>query len=280
VDPVRRQSPGGTGTWASRAVAATRRRIAFAREYGSAWSWAASFYDAWLRNTRPSLLPGRGAEFAVHLRALPKRVHVRLGSTDWFVLEEVFLRRVYAAVRNAAPASAKTVLDLGANVGMTVLLWNRWWPSVRTVAVEPDEANLRLLRKNVAAAGIGARVELVRACVTGSARTAFLDKNHGEAAFRLSDTGRPTEAVAGRTVRDILNATGCDEIDLLKCDIEGSEREVFESCGAWIRQVRCLVVEVHCPYTAENLESAIRSQGGRFERVASVGPDIVVLRAR
>jgi hypothetical protein len=33
-------------------------------------------------------------------------------------------------------------------------------------------------------------------------------------------------------------------IDLLKVDIEGAEKEAFETCD-WIRDVRCLMIELH-----------------------------------
>jgi len=33
--------------------------------------------------------------------------------------------------------------------------------------------------------------------------------------------------------------------DLLKVDIEGSEKSMFEHCDAWIDRVRMIVVELH-----------------------------------
>jgi hypothetical protein len=38
---------------------------------------------------------------------------------------------------------------------------------------------------------------------------------------------------------------GVDYIDILKVDIEGSEKEVFESCETWIDRVGVLIVELH-----------------------------------
>jgi Methyltransferase FkbM domain len=37
---------------------------------------------------------------------------------------------------------------------------------------------------------------------------------------------------------------GIDSVDLLKVDIEGAEKEVFESCP-WISKVRVLAIELH-----------------------------------
>ena len=54
-------------------------------------------------------------------------------------------------------------------------------------------------------------------------------------------------------------------IDLLKCDIEGSEAELFADCQAWINRVRNLVVELHQPYSAGQFCEDIRRGGGVFE---------------
>jgi len=68
-------------------------------------------------------------------------------------------------------------------------------------------------------------------------------------------------------------------IDVLKCDIEGSETEVFKDCSSWIRRVRCMAVEVHNPYRAANLRDdlcrshalihdfSISSEGDRYQVV-------------
>lgn len=49
--------------------------------------------------------------------------------------------------------------------------------------------------------------------------------------------GVPVRAI---TMRTLMRETGIQTIDLLKVDIEGAEREVFETCD-WIDCVRALV---------------------------------------
>lgn len=267
-------------SWLTRAVVAARRRVGFAGQYRSPVSWVASFYDALVRDLPGHALPGRGTELEVMLRQLPCPVGIRLGTTDWYILEEVFLRRVYEPARDAAPPRVATVLDLGANVGMTTLLWNAWWPSARIVAVEPDPENLDQLRRNAARAGLGGRLSIVRACATGSARTVYLDRSGGEAAYHLAESGAAEDSVPGRTVYDILRETACERVDLLKCDIEGAEREVFAQCSSWIDRVASLVVEVHDDYRPEHLLAAVNAQGGRFRRVPCTDPQVVILTSR
>ena len=68
------------------------------------------------------------------------------------------------------------------------------------------------------------------------------------------------------TVLDLadMNRSG---LDVVKCDIEGAEEELFADCSESIRGVSWLVVECHAPYTAERLVRDLEVNGGRFQRV-------------
>jgi len=260
-----------------RVVGAAMRRLGYASRYCSSRDWLTSYYDALVRARSRWPWPGAGRIVEVGLRALPAPLHLRLGSTDWFVAEEVFLRDVYAGVRRVAPADTRTVLDLGANVGLTLALWHAWWPQARMVAVEPDEDNLRLLALNVSS--FAERVQTVRACAVGSEREVWLDRRAGEDAYRLADADQAEgPRLPGRTVTELMQTQRIDELDLLKCDIEGAEREVFSACEAWIGRVRAMVVEVHDDLRVSDLATLVARAGGRFELIDSGDPTIAVFR--
>jgi hypothetical protein len=42
----------------------------------------------------------------------------------------------------------------------------------------------------------------------------------------------------------LMKETGLSTIDLLKIDIEGAEKDVFQDC-AWIKNVRVIAIELH-----------------------------------
>ena len=42
-----------------------------------------------------------------------------------------------------------------------------------------------------------------------------------------------------------MRENSIDYIDLLKVDIEGAGKEVFDNCSAWIGRVGAIVVELH-----------------------------------
>lgn len=49
----------------------------------------------------------------------------------------------------------------------------------------------------------------------------------------------------GLTIKTLLDRYNLKEIDFLKIDIEGSEREVFASSQGWLDSVDALSVELH-----------------------------------
>ncbi len=79
-------------------------------------------------------------------------------------------------------------------------------------------------------------------------------------------------------IEDLLATHGLDQIDLLKVDIEGSEKEVFEASQGWIDRVWVVIVELHDrfkPGCAAAFEQATRA----MRPVAERGKVVVKARA-
>jgi FkbM family methyltransferase len=175
-------------------------------------------------------------------------------------------------------------VDLGANIGLTYRWWSARYPDARVVCVEPDPGNLASLRANVRSAG--GECEIIDACVGGHARRArLLGTYGGDWGFRLADVSDPEDADTDVvTMEQILGRSSIDKIDLLKCDIEGAESEVFDDCASWINRVDHAVVETHAEaMTTGELLTSLSRNGGNFEvvHIASdpdLGRDTVTLR--
>jgi hypothetical protein len=73
----------------------------------------------------------------------------------------------------------------------------------------------------------------------------FRDGREWSIQVRECGPGEPGE-VEAVSIPSLLRRAECDQIDLLKVDIEGAERLLFaEGCHDWLAQVGCLAVEVH-----------------------------------
>ncbi len=62
-----------------------------------------------------------------------------------------------------------------------------------------------------------------------------------------------------------------DFIDILKIDIEGAERFVFDKASPeWIKNVRCIAIELHDSECRERFLSAVSSYDAKLSRHGEV----------
>ena len=206
----------------------------------------------------------------LHLRSTDKPFFIRFGTSDCDVLAQIFFGGEYDFLQSSSISSVETVVDLGANVGF----FSRWisaiCPSALLIGVEPDDGNMTMLRMNVQAGGMNDRYVSHQACVAATNRKVQLNRSQGEWAFSMIETATAkadsvSENIDTVTVSEIIGMLpGRKYIDLLKCDIEGSEIELFKNCSSWIDKVGSIVIETHPPYSPEEMQKDLASNGANF----------------
>jgi FkbM family methyltransferase len=189
----------------------------------------------------PRLLPD-GSRYEVSLRGLPRPLLCRAGSSDHRVIWEVFCN---AAYQPRGPWWFASVLDCGANCGMFAA-WARLRSGSRPfryVGVEPDPSSFAALREQIARLGPGVTAELHEVAVAVHSGSARFDISGASWAHRLDDRGGLE--VRTRTVGEILDAAGLEQVDLMKLDIEGGERTLLEALPEFGPRVKAIVAELH-----------------------------------
>ncbi len=252
-----------------RYTSSIRRKIsnilARRRDHATITSWVLSEYVRQLDNHPGLPLPGRGRAFKSFLRGMKSPVYVRQGTTDRWALADVLLNDEYREAARLVSAGAELILDLGSNVGYSVRVWQGRFPSATIVAVEPAPDNCLVLRANIRASGMGERVRLVQAFAEGASGVGEIDTTEGAWGYRMKEPGSSfsENRIRALTVPEILMEAGVAgrRIDLLKCDIEGSEARVFSSCRDWIQLVAVIAVETHPPYSPDMLIRDLRENG-------------------
>jgi len=137
------------------------------RNIASSWVHAESVPDffrclAWTYSAKlPAKLKKR--EWAIGFRYPAPVGSVRLllranSGSDAFIQGEVFHHRYYEIPLASPP---ETILDLGANTGMTAVYFGRAYPAARLACVEPVPDNLRVLARNLRSAEIPGRTYAV-----------------------------------------------------------------------------------------------------------------------
>jgi len=196
----------------------------------------------------------------VNLKSLGHGVRMRSHATDISVYKEIVLYRSLAGLKR--DPTARHVIDLGANTGLSYRWLRQLYPAAQIVCVEPDPANVAILRAN---AKEDPACVVVAACIGGWERMVNIGSTIGEWGYRMIGGDNGTIPVV--TMDRILAENGVDRIDVLKCDIEGAEGEVFEDCRSWINRVGTMAVECHLDVTdAERLDAILDANGVKFAR--------------
>ncbi len=172
---------------------------------------------------------------------------------------QLFDQQLYDFSSTGAPL----VVDVGANVGLSILAVKGIAPTARILAFEADPALASLARRNVRSAQLS-DVTVVHAAVatfTGSATF----RPDGADGGRLAPEGSIT--VPTVRLRDQLAAAD-DEVALLKLDIEGAEVDVLLDCADRLSLVRRLAFEYHSfeerPQRLGVLLATLEEQGFRI----------------
>lgn len=99
-----------------------------------------------------------------------------------------------------------------------------------------------------------------------SALINVVDKGYGEAAFMIEENDAvSTATVQAYTINQIMQIMNIDKIDILKMDVEESEKELFKySYETWLPFVKVLIVETHDRYK-KGCSKAVFSAVGKYD---------------
>lgn len=196
------------------------------------------FFDAF----KFALSENKPANIDVYLSSIRRRITVRGATSDIRCFEKVFIDGEYHSPFEMSP---KVIVDAGANIGMATLYFASRNPEANILAVEPESTNFKMLQRNCE----GLRnVVLVQAALWPVSKRLQISNSANEAwAFSVSDkrTDGGLGEVSAITMEDIFGRLEGRDIDLLKLDIEGSERELFLDADWWLDRIDCIVIELH-----------------------------------
>lgn len=183
----------------------------------------------------------------VYLTPANRQIAIRLETSDVRCVEQVFLANEYQV---PFPGTPRVIVDAGANIGMATLYFARKFPDAKVIAIEPEASNFALLQINCA--GLE-NVTLIEGALWPTPGTLTIEDEHAEKwGISVVDASRapgPAASVSAITIPEILKRFAIAEIDLLKLDIEGAERDLFlGSPQEWLGRVGMIAIELHDRY--------------------------------
>jgi FkbM family methyltransferase len=194
---------------------------------------------------------------------LARDVICRMHETDPEVFSQIFIRNEYK--HGFLPDRANVILDAGANVGYSVLFFNKLYPEATIIALEPDPRNYDMLVNNCSHLS---NVILLKAALWNKCTRLELkfvgDTGHKLGSFAVRTVEKKTgEAGAELTeafdVPTLMSRYSVETIDICKVDIEGAEKEVFGNIhAAWYDQVKLFILETHEAF-AKGSDAAVKA---------------------
>ncbi|MDB5052767.1 MAG: FkbM family methyltransferase [Bacilli bacterium] len=195
--------------------------------------------NLWLR---PAFFDDYKVEF-FQIPGMEKPVCARINTSDPHVLKEIFQQRNYEFTNLSF--TPKLIIDGGANAGYSSVFFANIYPQAHIIAVEPEQSNFEILQYNTRPYK---KVKLIESGIWH--KNTYLnvrDIGLGKWGTIVEETS-DTEPGAFRavTISSLLENSDYEEIDILKLDIEGAEKEVFtHGYDEWLDKVKILIIELH-----------------------------------
>jgi FkbM family methyltransferase len=204
-----------------------------------------------------------GDRSLISLEHRGRKHFLRLNSTDPLVWFSVFIQEDYGG---NLPFEPRVIVDAGAYTGLSAIYFSNRYPEAEIIALEPDPKNYRLLLRNVGKYG---RIHPVNAALWFEDTELPLYRRP-EGAWASSthaiglgtDCSKDDRPIPAMRIETIMSRFAVPEIDVLKVDIEGAEKDVFEHSSVWINRVGAVFIETHD-----------RLRAGCSEAVTAATPD-------
>jgi FkbM family methyltransferase len=188
-----------------------------------------------------------------------REFYVRPQSSDTQVISQIFVDLVFDISKiqrfpdlkdflRAARASGKRplIIDGGANIGAASVYFSAQCQDALVVAIEPEASNYQLLVENTQGMPV---LPLPCALAATPQHMRVIDAGNGYWGFqteRVRNEEASEDDVSCVTINEIFAAHQEDCFPfIVKIDIEGGERELFQQHAEWIEKTPVIIIELH-----------------------------------
>jgi FkbM family methyltransferase len=201
--------------------------------------------------------------------------------TDLLVYDQIFLCEDYRISDThilqvnkfykflTAKGITPLIVDLGSNNGFSAKYFSQTWRSASIVGIEPNKENFNIAKINSAESNF-----LNFAVGSKNGKVTIKDENASSWAFQtIESTAGNIELI---TVDEIIKKFPNCKPFIIKIDIEGFERNLFDNNTSWIDEFPVLIIELHdwmLPYEG-NSKNFLKSITPRDRDFIYIGENI------
>jgi FkbM family methyltransferase len=203
----------------------------------------------------------------IKFKDVKQTIFLRTYKGDIDIFYEIFQKEIYLAP--AEKKDPELIIDLGANIGLSALYFTALFPKARIICVEPGDESYKFLIKNVASQIQARQITTLKAAVMGTdGNVSFSDSKMHYNSKVTASIIKNTEAFSLHTLYKKYNIQSAD---LIKMDIEGAEKDVFESPD-WLYAVKNLIIEMHSEDIMDSCIDKLEKSNFKVKRI-NADPD-------
>ena len=175
--------------------------------------------------------------------------------SDYDVFKQIFNFEEYKMVLSFLKLNLSNtdedviLLDCGANVGYTTIYFSKEYQFTKIFCIEPSSSNVKILKKNILKLKNSNSIHVLQNAISGQENLYFdLESNFRDGLdWSITTSINKNGSVKGITINEIVNKNNIGTITLLKIDIEGAERFIFEDTSdlSFLSITKIIAIEIH-----------------------------------
>ena len=191
---------------------------------------------------------GLGLTKNISIPKISHQVHLRKSTSDIPTFHEIFCYLQYDIHLEFQP---KVIIDAGANIGLAAIYFANKYPDSKIISIEPEASNYQQLKKNIENyknvfplnKGLSNKIETLNVIDEGIGSWGFTTSQVDE---KIKESKGVMNTIETITISEIMEQNNFEYIDIAKIDIEGYEKELFQSnYEDWVPKTRCIIIELH-----------------------------------
>lgn len=190
-----------------------------------------------------------GIEKRIKTRKKPK-------SSDIDVFKMILVSKEYLPVVETYkkhfkhnPKREMNIIDAGSNIGLTSLFFLDHFKNANIVCIEPENNNFKVLEYNLQNCAENKIMKIKGGIWNADTFIKIVNdfRDKLDWSFRVEEMSYKI-GIQAYTINTIINKVNFSHIDILKIDIEGSEKQIFDSeisDLSFLKITKCLAIEIH-----------------------------------
>lgn len=194
-------------------------------------------------------------DFVSYYKDLNLKIKLRKRpSSDLNVFAQIFKYNEYKPLvdcfnDNFADESKLNIIDAGSNIGLTSVYLNSFFLNSKFIVIEPDISNFETMSYNLEENKIQNVVKVKGGIWSKNTNLKIKNdfRDQKDWSFRVEEIDEDS-GLKAYSFNYLFEKYNVEEVDILKIDIEGSEKEVFLSEFSdlsYLKKVKCIAIEIH-----------------------------------